>query len=177
MQSVCRWQRRADHLRPKGAHNAGILTVEATVHYPFHPLKGRSFLVAGQFEHHGAPHVLVREVEGTTWLVPTWMTAPEAGATQIMDAPRLSVRRLIELREFLDRIMVASSAREAAPAGGPDNGATEESTAEPVRHDACQNRIVGASASASTGIARSPAGGGHRRKSQRGKRKTAGGRS
>jgi hypothetical protein len=39
------------------------------------------------------------------------------------------------------------------------------------------NRIVGASASASTGFARSPTGGGHRRKSYGGKRKPTGGQS
>src|SRR5207247_5557058 len=104
---------------------------------------------------------------------PAWMTAPEAGATEIMEAPRLSVRRLIDLREFLDRIMVASSAREAAPAGGPGNEAMEETTVRPIRHSAARNRIVGTTASGSTGIARSPAGGGHCRKS----RKATGGQS
>ena len=162
---------------PKGAHSAGILAVQVTVYYPFHPLKGRTFLVAGQFEHYGAPHVLVREADGASWLVPAWMTAPEVAAIHIMDAPRLSVHRLIELRGFLDRIMVVSSTREPAPAGGTDNAATDKSTTEPVRHTARQNRIVSASANASTGTDRSPADGSDRRTSQSRKRKPAGGRS
>src|SRR5713101_8770269 len=156
----------------------GILTVEVTVHYPFHPLKGRTFLVVGQYEHYGAPHILVRgEVDGATWLIPAWMTAPEAGATAIVNAPRLPVRRLVDLREFLDRIMIASSSWEAAPAGGSGNEAAEGSTVGHVRHGAAEDRIIGGSASASTGIARNPAGGGNRRNSFGGQDKPAGGQS
>ena len=162
---------------PRGAHNAGILTVEVTVHYPFHPLKGQSFLVAGQFEHYGALHVVARGADGVTRLVPAWMTAPEAAVIHIMDAPRLSVQRFIELRELLDRIMVVSSTRESTPAGGPDNAATEKSTTEPVRHTASQSRIVSASANTSTGVARSSADGSDRRKSQSRKQRATGGRS
>jgi hypothetical protein len=147
------------------------------VHYPFHPLKGRSFLVVGEYEHYGAPHVLVREVDGATWLIPTWMTAPEAGATAIVNAPRLPVCRLVDLREFLDRIMIASSSREAAPVGGSGNEAAEGSTVGAIRHSAAQDRIVGGSASANTGIARNPAGGGNRRNSFGGQDKPVGGQS
>ena len=151
---------------PRGAHNAGILTVQVTVHYPFHPLKGRSFLVGGQYEHYDAPHVLVRDTDGVSWLVPAWMTEPEVAAFHIMDAPRLSVQRLIELRELLDRIMIVSSPRESTPAGGTDDAATEKSTTESVRHTAHKSRIVSASANTSEGTARGSADGSDRRNSQ-----------
>jgi hypothetical protein len=161
--------------RPKGVHNAGILTFETTVHYPFHPLKGRSFLVVGEFEHYGAPHVLVRDVAGATWLVPAWMTAPEAGRTEIVDSPRLPVGRLIDLREVLDRIMIASSPAEIAPAGGLGNEAAEGSAVGSVRRAITQDRIVGASASGSTSIGRSSAVGGNRRISRGRQSKATGG--
>jgi Family of unknown function (DUF5372) len=88
------------------------------VRYPFHPLTGQSFLILGEHEHYGAPHVLVRGTDGTTHLLPGWMTLPEAGTTGIVAVPRLPVNRLLELRLVLDRIMVALSSGEIAPTGG-----------------------------------------------------------
>src|SRR5690242_21308455 len=43
----------AGPLHPNREHNAGFLTFEAVVTYPFHPLAGRTVLVIGQHEHDG----------------------------------------------------------------------------------------------------------------------------
>ena len=57
---------------PYGA-SAGSPAREVVVRYPFHPLTGQSFLILGEHEHYGAPHVLVRGTDGTTHLLPAWI--------------------------------------------------------------------------------------------------------
>lgn len=103
--------------RPKGAHSARIPAQEITVTYPFHPLTGQTFVLAGRYEHGGVEHVLVRRKDGATFIFPAWMTG-KAGLARIVADPRLPVNRLIELRELVDRIMIASSAGNPAAAGG-----------------------------------------------------------
>jgi hypothetical protein len=70
--------------------------------------------------------MLVRGTDGTTHLLPAWMTSPEAGAIEIVTVPRLPVNRLFELRSVLDRIMIASSSGEIAPTGGFGHEEAEE---------------------------------------------------
>jgi hypothetical protein len=66
-------------------------------------------VLAGQYQHGGIEHVLVRRKDGATFIFPAWMTAnPSLG--EIVAHPRLPVNRLIEVREIVDRIMIASSA-------------------------------------------------------------------
>jgi len=113
---VCRLLLRAWRLRPKRVHSARIPAQEITVTYPFHPLTGQTFVLAGQYEHGGVEHVLVRRKDGATFIFPAWMTG-EAGLARIVADPRLPVNRLIELRELVDRIMIASSAGNPAAAG------------------------------------------------------------
>jgi Family of unknown function (DUF5372) len=85
--------------------------------YPFHPLTGQTFVLAGRYEHGGVEHVLVRRKDGATFIFPAWM-AGKAGLARIVADPRLPVNRLIELGELVDRIMIASSAGNPAAAGG-----------------------------------------------------------
>src|ERR1700730_16735884 len=134
------------HHHRKGAHSAGSPAIEVTVRYPFHPLAGRSFLILGEHEHYGAPHVLVRGTDGTTHLLPAWMTLPEAGTTGIVAVPRLPVNRLFELRLVLDRIMVALSSGEIAPTGGFDHEEAEALAIRLVHHTSDADRTAGASA-------------------------------
>ena len=60
---------------------------------------------------------MIRKPNGAKLLVPEWMTLPEAGAIRIVSSPRLSVNRLMELRDFIDRLMLTSSV-EARVSGG-----------------------------------------------------------
>lgn len=173
-----RWWPSVRHRHRKGAHSAGSPAIELTVRYPFHPFAGRSFLILGRHEHYGAPHVLVRGTDGTTHLLPAWMTTSEAGATEVVAVPRLPVNRLLELRSVLDRIMIASSFGEIAPAGGFDHEGTEALAIGLFHHTAAAGGMVGASAREGTGVARSPSGGSKRRGRRAGRDVTpAGGRS
>ena len=173
-----RWWPSVRHRHRKGAHSAGSPAIELTVRYPFHPFAGRSFLILGRHEHYGAPHVLVRGTDGTTHLLPAWMTTSEAGATEVVAVPRLPVNRLLELRSVLDRIMIASSFGEIAPAGGFDHEGTEALAIGLFHHTAAAGGMVGASACEGTGVARSPSGGSKRRGRRAGRDVTpAGGRS
>ena len=52
------------HLRPSRGHNAGFLTFEAVITYPFHPLAGQTVLVVGDYEHSGIHHLLIRQPQG-----------------------------------------------------------------------------------------------------------------
>jgi hypothetical protein len=92
----------------RGVHNAGRLTFEVVVRYPYHPLTGQSVLVVGETEHGGALHLIVRKSDGAKLLLPAWMTFPESRG-KILSCPRLSVNRLLDLRALLDRLMVSSS--------------------------------------------------------------------
>jgi len=173
-----KWRLRDRRQRRKGAHSAGSPAREVMVRYPFHPLTGQSFLILGQHEHYGAPHILVRATDGTAHLLPAWMTLPEAGATGIVTVPRLPVNRLLELRSVLDRIMIASSSGEITPAGGFGHEGTEALAIGLVHHTAAADRMVGASAREGTGVARNPSGGSKRRRRRTGRDVTpAGGRS
>ena len=126
----------------KAVHSAGILGYEITVTYPFHPLAKQCFVVMGEHEHYGAPHVLVRDAEETRHLLPVWMTTSEAGSIEIVSVPRLSVTKLVELRELLNRTMIGLSSREQTLTGGHGNGKIEESPSESVRGIAPSHRVA-----------------------------------
>jgi hypothetical protein len=108
-------------------HSAGSLTFDndaiVTVTYPFHPLAGQSVPVVHHYqEHSGAHHLMIYGPNGAKLLIPEWMTLPEAAAIRIVSSPRLSVNRLMELRDLIDRLMLTSSGGKRVP-GGPSNDA------------------------------------------------------
>jgi hypothetical protein len=108
-------------LPPKGVHNAGCLTYEVMVTYPFHPLVGQSVLVVGDKEHGDTRYLIIcKPGEGARLLLPEWMTFPEAGAIQTLSRPRFSVTRLVELRALIDRLMALSPGNHL-PGGGQSN--------------------------------------------------------
>jgi hypothetical protein len=115
---------RSCSLPPTAAHDAGRLTFEVVVCYPFHPLAGQSVLVVGDKEHAGARHLIVRNPDGTGMLLPEWMTSREAGAVRILSCPRLCVNRLVELRALIDRLMASSPGKDV-PRGGHSNATSE----------------------------------------------------
>ena len=71
-----------------GGHNAGFLTFEAVITYPFHPLAGQTVLVVGDYEHSGIHHLLIRQV-------PDWMFSQTASALAIVVDPRLPISQLV----------------------------------------------------------------------------------
>jgi hypothetical protein len=125
-------------LPPKGVHNAGRLTYEVMITYPFHPLVGQSVHVVGDKEHGGTRYLIICNGDGARLLLPEWMTFPEAGAIQTLSRPRLSVTRLVELRALIDRLMALSPGSQL-PGGGQSNEAMEATPTRPV-HDTTAQR-------------------------------------
>jgi hypothetical protein len=72
------------------------------VGYAFHPLFGRPAIVVADQLHNGNRHLTPRSGDGPSFLVPAWMVDPAAASFKIVDVPRLSVARLLDLRAFLD---------------------------------------------------------------------------
>jgi hypothetical protein len=62
-------------------------------------------VVADQI-HDGSRHLTLRSEDGASFLVPAWMTQEWASSVQIIDAPCLSLGRLLELRAFIDSVLV-----------------------------------------------------------------------
>ena len=146
-------------LPPKGVYNAGCLTHEVIITYPYHPLVGQSVLVIGEKEHGGTRYLIICQAgEGARLLLPEWMTFPEAGAIQTVSRPRLSVTRLVELRALLDRLMALSPGNHLF--GGEESNETMEATPTRPVHDTTALRPTANSANNRSEIAQGASGGG-----------------
>jgi hypothetical protein len=155
----CRLLPRSHGLPPKGVHNAGCLTHEVIITYPYHPLVGQSVLVIGEKEHGGTRYLIICKAgEGARLLLPEWMTFPEAGAIQTVSRPRLSVTRLVELRALIDRLMALSPGNHLS--GGEDSNETMEATPTRPVHDTTALRPTANSANNRSEIAQGASGGG-----------------
>jgi hypothetical protein len=105
---------------PKRPHDARSLGREVVVYYPFHPLFGRSAVVVADQLHNGVRHLTLSADAESSFLVPAWMIEPDAASIKIVDLPRLSVVRLLELKAFLDSGLT-SAPQEVDPEGGADD--------------------------------------------------------
>ncbi len=94
-------------------HNAGFLAFESTVTYPFHPLVDQTVLVTGSHEHEGVHYLLIRQAHGSSFQIPARMFDPAATSIEIVAEPRLSAAKLIELRAFIDSLVLCRSVQEA----------------------------------------------------------------
>jgi hypothetical protein len=83
-------------------------------------------VVADQI-HDGCRHLNLRSEDGASFLVPAWMTQDEASCVKIVDAPCLSLRRLLELRAFVDSVLAshAGGGEEVPGKGGVDDEASD----------------------------------------------------
>jgi hypothetical protein len=124
----------------KVVHNTGCLPIELVVTYPFHPFAGQLVPIVGHIEHAGTRHLIIRTADKSGFLLPSWMTTPEAGAIQIVPDPQLPLNRIIELRALVDRLMVSSSG-EPVPTGG-QRYEKNVTTAESVRPNTSSQRAV-----------------------------------
>jgi hypothetical protein len=104
---------------PSRGHNAGFLTFEAEVIYPFHPLVGQTVLVIGDHEHDGVHHFLIRQPHGGSYQIPDWMFDPATSSLALVPTPRLPVTELVLLRALVDRL-VAYPSEEGSPGGVGD---------------------------------------------------------
>jgi Family of unknown function (DUF5372) len=157
---ACRLLPRSCSLPPRGVHNAGYLTFEVMITYPFHPLVGQSVVVVGDKKHGGTRYLIIcKPGEGARLLLPEWMTFPEAGAIQTLSCPRLSVKQLVELRALIDRLM-ASSPGNYVPGGGQSNETMEATPTRPVHDTATTIRPTATSTNDSSETAQGASGGG-----------------
>ncbi len=74
------------------------------VTYRFHPLCGSMAVVLCDQIHNGTRHFTLQVADGTTALVPAWMTGAAGAAFQVVERPRLPFDRLLELRALVDSL-------------------------------------------------------------------------
>jgi hypothetical protein len=138
--------------------------------YHFHPLVGQSVLVVGDKQHGGTRHLIIcKPGEGARFLLPEWMTFPEASTIRTVSCPRLSMNRLVELRALIDRLM-ASSPGNHVPGGGQGNETMEATPTRSV-HDTATTRPAAISTNDGSETAQGASVGGDVRRSSR-KRRT-----
>ncbi len=130
----------------------------------------------GRYDHYGAPHVLVRAASGATHILPEWMTIEAAAATEVVAVPRLAVERLIELRDFLDRIAGAPPSGDHNLGGDADDKTIKIEAVGIVRCPGTTGGVDRTSTIQGAGIAGKPSDGGIRRKNRRSGDTNSGGR-
>jgi hypothetical protein len=96
--------------------------------------------------------------QGSGELVPTWMTEAEASSVKIIDAPCLSLARLLELRAFVDSVLASQTGKAIPDEGGvdgdswdiPATGSVRDSAADGARPGRA-DQLGGSAADASVG--------------------------
>lgn len=122
------------HRKPR--HNAGNLSFDAVVTYPFHPLCGHTVEVVGDVEHDLCRHFLIRQAHGGAFYLPAWMIGAEAGLIEPVDTSRLPLAQLWDLRVLLDQLL--NSSADAMVNGGDVDEAPTSPATRPVHTD-CQS--------------------------------------
>src|ERR1700693_3246969 len=82
---------------------------EVVIHYPHHPRAGECVVAFRRVIHGGLIHFVIEQTKGCRVLVPAWMTESGAAALPMVEAPRLSLASLRELRGIVDAQLVSSS--------------------------------------------------------------------
>src|SRR5207247_3814033 len=104
-----RWQDGSCRFRSDQRHDAGCLTIEVRVFYPFHPRCGEIVVAVGRKRHAGIDHLIIRQRDSTLTLLPAWMTEPGSSSFGVLEKPRLPLERLFDLRARLDALLTSSS--------------------------------------------------------------------
>lgn len=111
--------------------------------------------------HDNIQHLTVRASDGSSFLLPEWMTTPEAASFAIRPNPVLPLKQLFELRGILDSVLAASNGA-PQPRGGNDDKVVECST-RLVPVGAQRDRIGASPAAESRDASSSAVDEGHRR--------------
>ena len=108
--------------------------------------------VIGSRVHGGMRHLVIRNPDdGSMSLLPEWMTFSQAGAMKIVSDPRLSIHRLVELRDLIDRLVLSSG---ACTPGGKNDEINSTGPTGPVQDTvSVVARTSGTSTNESTGVA------------------------
>jgi len=110
---------------------------QATIHYPFHPLRGLKLDLLSRPRDPALP-VTLRTPNGTSLKVPSWMLAAEASAAAVSEAPpALSIEALLQLASLCGAAVKPEtesrqqSTSEREPKAGRKHNA-DEAQAEPA---------------------------------------------
>jgi hypothetical protein len=82
--------------------------------------------------HDNIQHLTVRASDGLSFLLPEWMTTPEAASFAIKSNPVLPLKQLFELRGILDSILAASNGAPQSRGGNDDKVADCSTRLVPV---------------------------------------------
>src|ERR1700674_1722620 len=118
---ACR-QSNACHPATSTRHTTQEHPFEVVIHYPHHPRAGECVVAFRRVVHGGLIHFVIEQTNGCRVLVPAWMTEGGAAALPMVEAPRLSLASLRELRGIVDAQLVSSSpsSKTTRTAGGDD---------------------------------------------------------
>ena len=113
---------------------------EVVIHYPHHPRAGECVVAFRRVVHGGRLHFVIEQPNGCRVLLPAWMTESCAAALPMVEAPRLSLASLRELRGLVDAQRVSSLplSRTTRSSGGDDETARTRATTRSTQ--ACYDR-------------------------------------
>src|SRR6202049_3048845 len=131
---ACR-QSNACHPATSTRHTTQEHPFEVVIHYPHHPRAGECVVAFRRVVHGGLIHFAIEQTNGCRVLVPAWMTGSGAAALPMVEAPRLSLASLRELRGIVDAQRVSSlpSSRTTRPGGDDDGTAHTRATTRSTR--------------------------------------------
>src|SRR5580704_15092486 len=88
--------------RTRQRHNAGYLTPENRIFYPFHPRCGETVAIVRTHRFQGADVFVVQQPDGTLAHIPRWMMEETAARYSLGSQPRLPLDHLRNLRLEID---------------------------------------------------------------------------
>jgi len=86
-------------------HKPHIAGETVTIFYRFHPLGGKRAVKLGHRSHRGEPMLMVADEDGCRFVIPCWMTDPDAAEWTVRDVPRLSRAALSELQGLVALVL------------------------------------------------------------------------
>jgi hypothetical protein len=100
------------------SHTAHNLSLEVTVHYPYHPLKGQRLKV-WLCPHWGeVPHYYAVDSKEAKWIFPVWMTEDRDWSP--VNLPCIDIRALLNLRLLIDEAYSSLQSNKVFFEGGKD---------------------------------------------------------
>jgi hypothetical protein len=112
-------------------HTAQKQPFDILIHYPHHPRVGERVMVVRAVRHAGVLHFVIDSADGTRGLLPEWMTNPTAAKLPLVEAARLSLAALRDLRVTIDGRLLSSPALSSMQEIGGHVGATPRSPTRP----------------------------------------------
>ena len=116
------------------AHKPHIEGETIKIYYRFHPLAGKRAVKLGHRSHRGEPVLMVGCTDGRRYIIPRWITDPEAAEWNLRDVPRLSPAALSELHGLVATILRKPVSPETG--GRNETSKTKDTAEEAAAHPA-----------------------------------------